>query len=50
MSKGLLDAEGHEVGRQRVTLMKRMGIQALYRRPSTSRPAPGHKVYPYLPA
>jgi putative transposase len=25
-----------------------MGIEALYRRPKTSKPAPGHKVYPYL--
>ena len=30
------------------TLMKRMGIEALYRRPNTSKPAPGHKIYPYL--
>jgi putative transposase len=29
--------------------MKRAGIQALYRRPNTSKPAPGHKVFPYLP-
>ena len=29
-------------------LMKRMGIQALYRRPNTSKPALGHKIYPYL--
>jgi putative transposase len=28
--------------------MKRMGIKALYRRPNTSKPAPGHKIYPYL--
>jgi putative transposase len=28
--------------------MKRMGIEAIYRRPNTSKPAPGHKVYPYL--
>jgi len=28
--------------------MKRMGIAALYRRPNTSKPAPGHKIYPYL--
>jgi putative transposase len=49
MLKGLLKAEGHEVGRCHVaTLMKRMGIEALYRRPNTSKPAPGHKVYPYL--
>jgi len=31
-----------------LTLMKKMAIAALYRRPSTSKPAPGHKVYPYL--
>ena len=49
MLKGLLRAEGHEVGRLHVsTLMKRMGIEAIYRRPRTSKPAPGHKVYPYL--
>ena len=30
------------------TMMKRMGIEALYRRPNTSKPAPGHKIYPYL--
>ena len=28
--------------------MKRMGIAAIYRRPNTSKPAPGHKIYPYL--
>ena len=49
MLRGLLQAEGHEVGRLHVaTLMKKMGIEALYRRPNTSKPAPGHKVYPYL--
>ena len=30
------------------TLMKRMGIEALYRKPNTSKPSPGHKIYPYL--
>ena len=45
----MLKAEGHEVGRLHVaTLMKKMGIEALYRRPNTSKPAPGHKIYPYL--
>ena len=49
MLKGLLRAEGHEVGRLHVsTLMKKMAIEALYRRPNTSKPAPGHKIYPYL--
>ena len=28
--------------------MKRMGIEAIYRQPNTSKPAPGHKIYPYL--
>jgi putative transposase len=28
--------------------MKRMRIEAIYRRPNTSKPRPGHKVYPYL--
>jgi putative transposase len=49
MLQGLLKAEGHEVGRLHVaTLMKKMGIEALCRRPKTTKPAPGHKVYPYL--
>lgn len=49
MLKGLLQAKGHKVGRLHVsTLMKRMGIEALHRRPNTSKPAPDHKMYPYL--
>ena len=49
MLRGLLRGEGREVGRLHVsTLMKKMVITALYRRPNTSKPAPGHKVYPYL--
>jgi putative transposase len=49
MLRDLLRQEGMSVGRRHVaTLMKRMRIEALYRRPNTSRPAPGHKVYPYL--
>jgi putative transposase len=49
MLRDLLNKEGVEIGRRRVaTLMRRMGIEALYRKPSTSKPAPGHKVYPYL--
>jgi putative transposase len=49
MLKGLLGQEGFTAGRLHVaTLMKRMGIEALYRRPNTSKPAPGHKIYPYL--
>src|SRR3954454_8106863 len=49
MLRDLLNAEGVEIGRQHVaTLMKRMGIAAIHRRPNTSKPAPGQKIYPYL--
>ena len=49
MLQGLLNAEGHVAGRLHVaTLMKRMGIEALYRRPRTSKRAPGHAIFPYL--
>lgn len=45
----LLRREGHEVGRRRVrTLMKRMGVEALYCKPGTSRRHAQHKVWPYL--
>ena len=41
--------DGISVGSRHVaTLMKRMAIEAIYRRPNTSKPAPGHKIYPYL--
>ena len=44
MLRGLLVAEGWKIGRRHVkTLMKRMGIEALYRRPRTTKPEPGHK-------
>src|ERR1700674_2460576 len=47
--RDLLAAEGSQIGRRHVTtLMRRMGIKAVYRRPNTSKPAPGHKIYPYL--
>ena len=49
MLRDLLAADGVKVGRLHVsTLMKKMAIEAIYRRPNTSKPAPGHKVYPYL--
>ena len=49
MLRGLLMAEGCKIGRRHVkTLMRRMGIEALYRRPRTTKPEPGHKIYPYL--
>ena len=49
MLRGLVVAEGCKIGRRHVkTLMRRMGIEALYRRPRTTKPEPGHKIYPYL--
>jgi putative transposase len=49
MLRDLLRGEGVTIGREHVaTMMKRMGIEAIYRRPNTSKPAPGHKIYPYL--
>ncbi len=49
MLQALLKRDGFEVGRLHVaTLMRTMGIEAIYRRPNTSKPAPGHKVFPYL--
>ena len=49
MLRDLLVAEGFTIARLHVsTLMKRMGIEALYRKPNTSKPTPGHKIYPYL--
>jgi len=44
-----LKAQGYRVNRKRVRrLMGMMGLAAIYRRPRTSRPSLGHKVYPYL--
>lgn len=49
MLRDLLGREGPGVGRRRVgRLMQRMGIQALYRKPNTSRRHPAHRIYPYL--
>jgi putative transposase len=49
MLRDLLRGEGVSIGRARViTMMRRMEIEAIYRRPNTSKPAPGHKIYPYL--
>jgi putative transposase len=49
MLRDLLRGEGIAIGRERVAaMMRRMGLEALYRRPNTSKPADGHKVYPYL--
>lgn len=49
MLRAQLNREGFTVGRNHVgTLMARMGIEALYRKPGTSKKHPGHDVYPYL--
>ena len=49
MLRDLLRGEGVAIGREHVaTMMRRMGIEALYRRPNTSKSASGHKIYPYL--
>ncbi len=45
----MLRTEGHDINRKRVQrLMRQMGIAALGPKPNTSKPAPGHKIYPYL--
>jgi len=47
--RDMLNREGFAVGRKHVaTLMRRMGIEPLYRKPNTSKKHPGHAVYPYL--
>lgn len=45
----LNQVHGYPVNRKRVQrLMHTMGIAAIYPKPKTSQPAPGHKIYPYL--
>jgi len=49
MLRDMLRLEGQPVGRKRIsTLMDRMGIEATYKKPNTSRRHPAHPVYPYL--
>jgi putative transposase len=49
MLRDQLNREGFDVGRKHVgTLMKRMGIEALYKKPDTSKKHPGHEIHPYL--
>lgn len=49
MLRDLLKLEGVEIGRKQVsTLMKKMGIEALYRKANTSRRNQAHRIYPYL--
>ena len=44
-----LATQGHRVNRKRVQrLMRLLGLAAIYQRPNTSKPAEGHKIYPYL--
>jgi len=44
-----LEDLGHDVGRDHiVTLMRKMGIEAVYQKPRLSKPHPAHKIYPYL--
>src|SRR5260370_8748235 len=47
MLRGLLASEGCKTGRRHVkTLSRRMGVEALYRRPPPTRPPPRHNTYP----
>jgi putative transposase len=49
MLRDFLRADGVDIGREKVAaMMRRMRIEAVYRRPNTSKPVPCHKVYPYL--
>lgn len=49
MLRDMLRRDGLVVGRKRVaTLMRKMGLEALYQRPNTSRRHAAHPVYPYL--
>ena len=49
MLRDLLRQDGYSIGRRHVsTLMTRMGIETVYRKPHTSTRHPAHPVYPYL--
>ncbi len=49
MLRDLLALQGTKIGRRHIgTLMQKMGIEAVYCRPNTTKPEPGHKIYPYL--
>jgi putative transposase len=49
MLRDFLLRDDVRVGRRHMrTVMRRMGIEAIYRKPNTSKPAQGHKIYPYL--
>jgi putative transposase len=47
--KNILTRKGYTVGRTHIrTLMRKMGIEAIYKKPRLSKPHPGHTIYPYL--
>ena len=49
MLRDQLNRKGFEVGRNHVkTLIKKMGVEAIYSKPSTSKRHPNHAIYPYL--
>jgi putative transposase len=49
MLRDFLLRDDVRVGRRHMrTAMRRMGVEAIYRKPNTSKPAQGHKIYPYL--
>jgi putative transposase len=48
LSRSSLYYEPQPVPEAELAMMRRMCIEALYRRPNTSKPSPGHKIYPYL--
>lgn len=49
MLRDLLAQQGHVLGRRQIrSLMRKMGIEALYRKPNTSKNRAQHAVYPYL--
>jgi putative transposase len=44
-----LRSRGHVVNVKRVRrLLRLLGVEAIYPKPATSAPAPGHRIYPYL--
>ena len=47
--RNYLNRQGHRVNRNRVQrLMRLMGLEVIYPKPKTSKPHPGHRIYPYL--
>jgi putative transposase len=44
-----LRRQGYQVNRKRVRrLMQKMGLMAIYQKPTTSKPHPEHEIFPYL--